>query len=87
MMIIMHLCRNSMNLYDECIPLKKCTSKYKRDPRSPWITKGLLKSINIKNKLYNQYLQSPNDIRRQKIVTFRNKLHTIIRKCKRFFFL
>ena len=40
------------DLYDECIPLKKCTSKHKRDPRSPWITKGILKSINTKNKLY-----------------------------------
>ena len=74
------------DLYDECIPLKKCTSKHKRDPRSPWITKGILKSINTKNKLYKQYLQSPNDIRRQKFVTFRNKLHTIIRKSKRSFF-
>ena len=74
------------DIYDECIPLKKCTSKYKRDPLSPWITKGILKSINTKNKLYKQYLQCPNDIRRQKFVTFRNKLHTIIRKSKRPFF-
>ena len=38
-------------LYDECIPLKKCKAKRKRDPQSPWITKGLLKSINHKNML------------------------------------
>ena len=30
-------------LYDECIPLQKCNSKRKRDPKLPWITKGLLK--------------------------------------------
>ena len=39
-------------IYDECVPLKKCTFKRKKDPISPWITKGLLKSINKKNKLY-----------------------------------
>ena len=42
--------------------------------------------VNTKNKLYKQHLQSPNDIRRQKFFTFRNKLHTIIRKSKRSFF-
>ena len=35
-------------LYDECIPLKKCISKGKRDPKLPRITMGLLKSINHK---------------------------------------
>jgi hypothetical protein len=40
------------DLYNECIPLKKCKFKDKKVPKSPWITKGLLKSITIKNKLY-----------------------------------
>ena len=35
-------------LYDACIPLQKCTSKRKRDPKLPWITKGLLKVSIIK---------------------------------------
>jgi hypothetical protein len=39
-------------LYDECIPLKKCTANRRKEPMSPWITKGILKSINKKNKLY-----------------------------------
>ena len=45
-------------LYDECIPLKKCTTNRKKDPLSPWITKGLLKSINKKNKLYKYYMEN-----------------------------
>ena len=34
-------------IHDQCIPLKKCTSKYKKDPKYPCISKGLLKSIKI----------------------------------------
>ena len=78
--------KHFQNIYDECIPLKKCTNKPKRDPRSPWITKGLLKSINTKNKLYKQYLSCPNDSNRQKFKTFRNKLHSLIRKSKRSYY-
>ena len=46
------------NIYKECIPLKKCNGNRKKEPMFPWITKGLLKSINKKNKLYKQYLNS-----------------------------
>ena len=41
-------------LYDECIPMKKSKTTRKKIPQSPWITKSLLKSINVKNKLYKQ---------------------------------
>ena len=41
------------NIYNECIPLKKCNGNRKKEPMSPWITKGLLKTINKKNKLYS----------------------------------
>ena len=75
------------DVYDKCIPLKKCSSKYKRDPRSPWITKCILKSINTKNKLYKKYLHCPNSNNLQKFKTFRNKLNTVIRKSKRSYFL
>ena len=73
-------------LYDECIPLKKCTSKRKRDPKLPWITKGLLKSINHKNKLYKEYAQCPSNNKKQKFKTYRNKLHGLIRKAKRLYY-
>ena len=37
-------------VYDECIPLKKYKVNKTKVPLSPWITKGLLKSINKKKK-------------------------------------
>ena len=73
-------------LYDESIPLKKCTTNRKKDPLSPWITKGLLKSINKKNKLYKYHLQSPTSEKLQKFKTYKNKLNMLIRKSKRMFF-
>ena len=48
-------------VYDECIPLKKSKINRKTIPQSPWITKGLLKSINVQNKLYKQYLLRPTE--------------------------
>jgi len=74
------------DIYDECVPLRKCSGNRKKEPKLPWITKGLLKSINNKNKLYKQYLSKPNPDRLQKFKTYRNKLHTLIRKSKRKYF-
>lgn len=73
-------------LYDECIPLKKCSVNRKKEPLSPWITKGLLKSINNKNKLYKKYKKIPNDENLQKYKMYRNKLDSLIRKSKRQYF-
>ncbi len=70
-------------LYNECIPLKKCSRNKRKEPSSPWITKGLLKSINVKNKLYKQYLETPSDKNLQKFKSYKNKLQTLIRKSKR----
>ena len=73
-------------LYDECFPLKKCSENRRKDPLSPWITKGLLTSINKKNKLYKQYINSPTNDRLQKFKTYKNKLYALIRKSKRKYF-
>ena len=53
---------------------------------SPWITKGLLKSINKKNKLYKCYIQKPSQSNLQKFKTYKNKLNMLIRKSKRMYF-
>jgi len=70
-------------LYDECVPLKKCTGNKRKEPMSPWITKGLLKSINKKNLLYKQYIHSPTQKNLQKFKTYKNKLNVLTRKAKR----
>ena len=75
-----------LDLYEHCIPLRKCTRKPKKEPRSPWITKGLLCSINNKNKLYKKYVHSPSQANHQQFKTYRNKLHSLIRKSKRVYY-
>ena len=73
-------------LYDECIPIKKCKINRKKHPISPWITKGLLKSINNKNKLYKHYIKNPTEVKLQKFKTYKNKLNMLIRKSKRMYY-
>ena len=51
-------------------------------PQSPWITKGLLKSIIVKNKLYKQYILHPTGDHLVKFKTYRNKLNNLIGKSK-----
>ena len=63
--------------------MKKYKSKNKTEPRFPWISKCLLKSINTKNKLYKRYAQKPSEERLSKFKTYRNKLNNLIRKSKK----
>lgn len=73
-----------MSIYNDCIPLTKCNQKGKKKcGRSPWITSGILKSINTKNKLYVSYLKHPTEINLVKFNSYRNKLKSLIRKSKR----
>ena len=41
------------------------------------------KSINVKNKLYKQYLLCPTEGNSVEFKSYRNKLNNLIRKCKR----
>ncbi len=50
---------------------------------NPWLTKGILKSINLKNKLYRQYIKNPSNTNREKYIKYRNKLTHIMRLSKR----
>ena len=70
-------------LYDECIPLKKYKCKNKKEPMCPWITRGILKSITTKNKLYKRYIQKPCEDRLNTFKKYRNKLNSLIRKSKK----
>ncbi len=71
------------DFYDECIPMKKYKCNNKKEPRFPWISRGLLKSINTKNKLYKRYVQKPCEERLGAFKIYRNKLNSLIRQSKR----
>lgn len=54
--------------------------------QNPWLTKGILKSINHKNKLYRRYINNPSEANKREYNSYRNKLTHIIRKNKRSYY-
>ena len=75
----MHILVSSLN---ECIPLVKCISNRKRQPRNPWVSKSLLRSINRKINLYYKYRANPTDSLRAKYNKYKNTLTTLLRSEK-----
>lgn len=55
-------------------------------PVQPWISHGLLQSINTKNKLHKKSIQDPTVANKQNFVTYRNKLSGLIRKSKKLYY-
>ena len=54
--------------------------------RSPWLTSGLLKSINRKNRLYKRLITSPKKSGELQYKTYKNKLNHLIRIAKRSYY-
>ena len=75
----MHIIVNSLN---ECIPLVKCNPNRKRQPRNPWVSKSLLRSINRKHNLYYKYRENPTDALRAKYIKYKITLTTLLRSEK-----
>ena len=68
-----------------CFPLKKATRK-QRCFKKRWLTKALPKSIKIKNKLYEKYLQVPTVDNSSLYKRYKNKLnHTLCLAKRRYY--
>ena len=65
-------------LFNKYFPYVKQSRKSFRD--KPYITSGIKVSIKYKNKLFEKYLNSPNDITEAAWKRFRNKTNSIIRR-------
>ena len=68
-------------------PIKKISNKEIKLKTKPWITKGILTSIKIKNKLYKKYCKAKNESVKSNLFdsfkTYRNLIITLIKKSKR----
>ena len=53
---------------------------------SPWLSRGLLKSINKKNRLYKKLVRSPTPSCELKYKAYKNKLSHLIRIAKRTYY-
>ena len=71
-------------IYNTCFPLKKL--KRKEQLRKPWLSKGLLKSVKRKNKLYRQYLCDTSAQKEALYKEYRNKLNHSLRFAKRLYY-
>ena len=70
-------------VYNACFPLKVIKGNLLNNCSSPWITPGLLKSINKKNRLYKKFITSPSLSNERKYKAYKNKLNHLIRIAKR----
>ena len=69
-----------LKLFDKLAPEREIRISNKKTPRDPWITKGLLQSIQKQKKLY---LEQLSDISKTyKYKAYRNRLQIILRKAK-----
>ena len=65
------------NILDKHAPFKKLSKKQAKVQSKPWITKGILKSIKVKDKLYKTYLKTKTGPNKNKV--FENLKHTEIK--------
>ena len=72
-----------MMLFPEQTPNE---SNYKKTPRSPWVTKSLIKCIKKKNSLYYKYKYNPSPQTRVKYTKYKNFLTTLLRNEKKKYF-
>ena len=70
-------------IYDNCIPMKKMSNKQRKLQKKPWLTKAIMKSLTIKNKLYKKTVKTPSSDNIQEYKRYRNKLSHIIRISKK----
>ena len=75
-----HFIQVFTDLYNECFPVVQVTIMNKC--KKPWITHGLLKSINRKHKLYSNYVKRPNDNNKKKCIDIKNILVRTLRLAK-----
>ena len=72
--------------YNKHCPLRPRTRREQKRFHSPWITRGMLCSINTRQKLYRTVIKNPNALNWSKFRYYRNKLTHIINNSKRHYF-
>ena len=74
------LFKDTVNLH---APLQKASRKERQLKKKPWLSKGLLKSIKLKNKMYKEFITHSNNLRYEEYKKYRNTLTRAIECAKR----
>ena len=72
----------SKNVINKHIPLKQLSQKDIKQISKPWITRGIQKSIKVKNKYYKKFISNRSPYYQSKFKTYRNKLNHLIKLSK-----
>ena len=77
-------------LLDQYAPLTKTTNKEHKLKIKPWITKGILKSIKIRDRIFNNFTKAKNNILKTQLHNnykyYRNSIVNLIKKNKKQFY-
>jgi hypothetical protein len=70
-------------LLDVHCPIKSKQISKRNTPKKPWVTKGLIKSLKTKDKLYKTYITKPTFDNKLKYTKYRNNLNLLLRLSKK----
>ena len=70
------------NVVDEFEPMRKASRKENKLRCKPWLTCGLLKSLQIKKKMCNNFRKKPDTSQNHKYKIYRNLLNRLIKQAK-----
>ena len=79
-------------ILDKHAPMKALTKKKTKSHNKPWITKGILKSISVKDNIYKKFLKTNPGIDKDKdnlfskFKSYRNKISNLLSKAKRTYY-
>lgn len=68
------------------VPLKQISKRKLKEKAKPWITKGIKKSLMIKNKYYKKFIKTKSLYWHHKFKQYRTKLNHIIKHSKKTYY-
>ena len=72
-----------LEIIDKNAPFRTLSKREKKLREKPWITKGILQSIRIKNNLYNRYIRKQDQFWYHRYKFYRSKVKMLISKSKK----
>ena len=67
---------------DKYAPMKAVSKRERKQKLKPWITKGMRKSINVKNQLYIRFIKTNDTFYYNRYKTMRDKINHLLRSEK-----
>lgn len=72
--------------FDNSIPIKNQSSKDYKASQVPWVTREILASRKVKNKLYKRFIKNPTETNEKNYKVYRNKFNKIKRNAKKMYY-